>query len=145
MPGKLDEISRAIGAIETSVKAQDDRSKEDREERLREHRENQNRMGEIAQSTAASIAELSRTASQRWEETCRELASLRTAVTGQGHKLDEHAAAVSAIQPQVAALQLSRGRLVMLAAVGLIAISAILKAGAIGLSAVFTWGLSKIH
>lgn len=143
MVGKLDEISRAIGAIETSVKAQDDRSKEDREERLREHRENQSRMGEIAQSTAASIAELGRTAAQRWEDTCRELASLRTAVTQQGTKLDEHAAAVSAIQPQVAALQVSRGRIVAFASIGVLALWVIGQALTVGYQQLLAWAFKK--
>lgn len=82
MPGKLDEISRTIGAIETAIKELRRRADEDREIRDRWHAENR-----------AAIATLT-------------------------HKLDAHAAAVEMLRPAVAALEVSRSRLVALASLG---------------------------
>lgn len=136
MPGKLDEISRAIGAIETSVKAQDKRSDEDRDLANHRHNENQKAIGDLRQDTQRAISELSHTASDRWEDTTNTLNELR-------RDLLAHAAAVSTIQPQVAALQLSRGRLALLASIGLIAVSAILEAAKAFLAAALAWGFKK--
>jgi hypothetical protein len=82
MPGKLDEISRAIGSIETSVRELQRRADEDREIRDRWHAEN-----------LAAIAALTQ-------------------------KLDQHAIAVEAIRPSVAALELSRSKLAVWATIG---------------------------
>ena len=82
MPGKLDEISRVIGAIETSVREIRRRADEDREIRDRWHAENR-----------AAIALLTQ-------------------------KLDRHAAAVEMLRPTVAALELSRSKLVAWASIG---------------------------
>jgi len=82
MPGKLDEISRTIGAIETAIGELRRRADEDREIRDRWHAENR-----------AAIATLT-------------------------HKLDQHAAAVEMLRPAVAALEVSRSRLVALASLG---------------------------
>ncbi len=76
MPTRFDEISRAIGSIETSVRELQRRADEDREICDRWHSEN-----------GAAIAALTR-------------------------KLDQHAAAVEMMRPAVAALELSRSRLV---------------------------------
>jgi aminoglycoside phosphotransferase len=86
MPGKLDEISRAIGALETSVR--------ELKRRLDENRKVQ------AQRHAANAAAL------------RELAA----------KLDQHASAMAAIRPTVAALELSRSKLATWASIGLAAV-----------------------
>lgn len=82
MAGKLDEISRTIGAIETATRDLQRRADEDRDIRDRWHAE-----------TRAAIAALTR-------------------------KLDQHAAAVDAMRPAVAALELLRSRLVRLAMIG---------------------------
>jgi predicted RNase H-like nuclease (RuvC/YqgF family) len=82
MPGKLDEISRTIGAIETAIGELRRRADEDREIRDRWHAENR-----------AAIATLTQ-------------------------KLDHHADAVDMLRPAVAALEVSRSRLVALASLG---------------------------
>src|ERR1700733_5208519 len=82
MPGKLDEISRTIGAIETAIGELRRRADEDREIRDRWHAENR-----------AAIATLTQ-------------------------KLDHHAGAVEMLRPAVAALEVSRSRLVALASLG---------------------------
>lgn len=80
--GKLDEISRAIGAIETSIRELWRRADEDRETRDRWHAES------------------------------------RAAIAALAHKLDRHAAAVEMMRPAVAALVLSRSKLVTFASIG---------------------------
>lgn len=82
MPGKLDEISEAIGALRASVADIQRRMDENRELQDRRHKDN---------STAL-----------------RDLAT----------KLDQHAAAVATMQPAVAALVLSRSKLVAWASIG---------------------------
>lgn len=86
MPGKLDEISRSIGSLETSVRELKRRMDENRNPQARRHADN--------------------------SATLRELAE----------KLDQHAAAVAMIQPTVAALELSRSKLVTFASIGLAAV-----------------------
>jgi hypothetical protein len=86
MPGKLDEISRAIGSIETSVRELQRRADEDREIRDRWHTEN-----------LAAIAALTQ-------------------------KLDQHATAVEAMRPVVAALELSRSKLAAWASIGFVSV-----------------------
>jgi hypothetical protein len=83
MPGKLDEISRAIGAIETAIDQLRRRAEEDREIRDRWHAES------------------------------------RAAIAALTQKLDRHSAAVEAMRPAVAALELSRSRLAAWASIGL--------------------------
>lgn len=146
-PSKIDHLNdtlggllTAIGEFRSDIKTLYTRGSEDRRERQKEHRENQDRMGEIAQSTARAIAELGQTATDRWEETSREIISLRAAVTAQGEKLDEHAAAVSSQQSAIARLQLGRGKLAALASVGLFAMWVIWWA----LDAGLHWALDRI-
>jgi hypothetical protein len=86
MPGKLDEISRAIGSLETSVRDLKRRMDENRELQARRHADNSAALRELAE------------------------------------KLDQHAAAVAMIQPTVAALELSRSKLVAFASIGLAAV-----------------------
>lgn len=136
MPGRLDEISRAIGAIETSVRAQDKRSDEDRDLANRRHNENQSAIGDLRQDTQRSMSELSQTATERWNHTTEVLNELR-------RDLLAHAAAVSSIQPQVAALQITRGRLIMLASIGLVAVSVIIEAAKAFLAATLAWAFKK--
>jgi hypothetical protein len=82
MPGKLDEISRIVGAVETAIRELRRRADEDRDIRDRWHAENR-----------AAIATLTQ-------------------------KLDHHANAVEMLRPAVAALEVSRSRLVALASLG---------------------------
>jgi hypothetical protein len=82
MAGKLDEISRAIGSIETSILELQCRADEDRETRDRWYAESR-----------ATIAALSQ-------------------------KIDQHAAAVEAMRPAVAALELTRSKLAVWASIG---------------------------
>jgi hypothetical protein len=86
MPGKLDQISHAIGSLETSVRELRHRFDENRELQGRRHADNSAALRELAQ------------------------------------KLDRHAAAVAMIQPTVAALELSRSKLVTFASIGLAAV-----------------------
>ena len=65
----LGDFNKTLGEFSSDIKTLYRRAAEDRDERRREHSENQERMGEIAQSAAASIAELRPTATQRWDET----------------------------------------------------------------------------
>ena len=138
MAGKLDEISRAIGSIETGVKALSERADDDRDLAERRHEENQAAIGGLRQDTQRSMSELSQTATDRWTNTTDTLNELRRDVLA-------HAAAVSAIDPQVAALQILRGRLILFASLGVLVIFAIGHAIQSGLSAAVTWGLNKIH
>lgn len=82
MPGKLDEISEAIGALRASVAEIQRRMDENRALQDQRH---------IANTSAL-----------------RELAA----------KLDQHAAAVATMQPAVAALLISRSKLVAWASIG---------------------------
>jgi hypothetical protein len=86
MAGKLDQISHAIGSLETSVRELRRRFDENRELQARRHADNSAALRELAQ------------------------------------KLDRHAAAVAMIQPTVAALELSRSKLVTFASIGLAAV-----------------------
>jgi hypothetical protein len=100
MPGKLDEISRAIGSIETSVRELGRRADEDRAVGDRRHRDNL--------KAIESVAEI---AKQRDDKTT-------AAITGLGRKLDDHARAIATVQPAVAALELSRSKLAIWASIG---------------------------
>ena len=86
MPGKLDEISRTIGAVETAIRELRRRADEDREISDCWHAENR-----------AAIATLTQ-------------------------KLDHHAGAVEMLRPAVAALEVSRSRLVALASLGFVGV-----------------------
>jgi hypothetical protein len=59
MPGKLDEISRAIGSLETSVHALNRRMEETRELQARRHADNSTALRELAEKLdqhAAAVA-----------------------------------------------------------------------------------------
>jgi len=82
MPGKLDEISRAIGSLETSVHELQRRIDENRELQGRRHADN-----------AAALRDLA-------------------------IKLDQHVTSVEMMRPMVAALELSRSKLMTWASIG---------------------------
>jgi hypothetical protein len=82
MPGKLDKISRAIGALETGVHELQRRNDENRRLQAQRHADN-----------AAALRDLAQ-------------------------KLDQQSAAVEAIRPTVAALELSRTKLTTWATIG---------------------------
>ena len=135
----LSEFNKTIGEFSSDIKTLYRRAAEDREERKREHAENQARMGEIAQSAAASIAELRRTATKRWDETgqaverlsdetkelSRKIDDQSRKLDDQSLKLDEHAATVSQQQKTISGLQMGRGKLAFLASVGVLALTVI--------------------
>lgn len=98
MSGKLDEISRAIGSLETSVFAL------------------QRRMDDNS-ATLQRLAE----------------------------KLDRHAAAVEAIRPSIAALELSRSRLTATASIGIAAIMVFGWIVEAGIKWTVTWMLSHFQ
>lgn len=96
MAGKLDEISRAIGALETSVRELKRRMDESGKLQARRHAD-----------SAAALRELAK-------------------------KLDHHAAAVAAIRPAVAALEVARSKVATWASIGIagvIVLGWILEAG----------------
>ena len=104
MAGKLDEISRTIGAVETSVRELRRRAEEDRDIRERWFEENR-----------AAIAALTR-------------------------KLDQHAAAVAAMRPTIAALEMSRSKLATWASIG---ITVVVVLGWV-VEAVFKYALARM-
>jgi hypothetical protein len=89
MPGKLDQISVAVGALSEGIKNINARMDENRDLQSQRHREN-----------SAAMATLTRK------------------VDDQGRKLDEHAAAVASMRPTVAALEVSRSKLAAWASIG---------------------------
>lgn len=109
----LADIRETLGGFGNAIKHIEDRAKEDRDLRSRQHEQNQQAMGELRQATAGSIAELRKVATERWGETTK-------AVQEQGRKLDEHAAAVSAMQQ---GSPLSKLRLGVFAAIGLFTVT----------------------
>jgi len=86
MAGKLDQISRAIGSLETSVRELKRRMDDSKKLEARRHADN-----------AAALRELAQ-------------------------KLDQHAAAVAAIRPAVAALEVARTKLATWASIGIAAV-----------------------
>ncbi len=86
MPGKLDQISHAIGALETSVGELQRRMDENRDLQTQRHADNSAALRQLAE------------------------------------KIDLHAAAVAAIRPTVAALELSRSKLATWASIGFAAV-----------------------
>ena len=58
MTGKLDDISLAIGQIQSDIKTLFKRADEDRAEQDERHKANQDSMGETRQATQKAIAEL---------------------------------------------------------------------------------------
>jgi uncharacterized protein involved in exopolysaccharide biosynthesis len=89
MPGKLDEISRAIGSLETSVRELQRRHDENRELQARRHADNSATLRALAEKLDQHAA-----------------------------KLDQHTASVEMIRPTVAALELSRAKLATWASLG---------------------------
>lgn len=140
---KLDEISRAIGAIETSIKTQDARSAEDRVTADRRHDENQKAIGDVRQDMQRAMSELSTTASTRWEATTDALNELRSDLLAHAVAVSTIQPQVAAIQPQIAALQTSRSRLVALATIGLIVIIGFVEGAKAVLVAGLAWGFKK--
>jgi septal ring factor EnvC (AmiA/AmiB activator) len=111
MAGKLDEISRAIGSLETAVIG----------------------LGSDIKEVKQSIEKNRELQSVRHKENREDIAELKRDVREQGEKLDQHANSVSA-------LQVSRGRLVGLASVGLLALWLIGRAIEAGLQ----WVVGRI-
>ncbi len=116
MAGKLDDISRLLGNLETKVDGIKERSEEDRAISDRRHAENQR-----AIAAAAATAEELRTIVEPLSET------------------------VQAMQPTVRALAVSRSKLASLAGLGLLILSAIGWLGDALIKALFTWTLSHLH
>ena len=146
----LGDFNKTLGEFSSDIKTLYRRAAEDRDERRREHSENQERMGEIAQSAAASIAELRQTATKRWDETGQaverlsdETKELTRKIDDQSRKLDEHAATVSQQQKSISGLQLGRGKLLFLASVGMFALTAVGWAAQEGIKWAFAFVLKK--
>jgi len=96
MAGRLDEISRVLGSIETSIKELSGRAAEDRRERDREHVQNQ-----------------------------KAIAGLSAALADRAQKFDDYTqrtdgrlSALEMLQPIVTGLQMTRAKLTTLASIG---------------------------
>lgn len=87
----LMQIREQMGRFHSDIRTLFQRAAEDRVQHEREHRENQTSMGELRQSTTASIAELR-------QATMQSLNALSAEVQTQSRKLDLHAADVKAIR-----------------------------------------------
>lgn len=95
MPGKLDEISRLLGSIETSIGELARRAREDRTQRDREHQENQQGIAGVKDA----LEQRSRKFDEFARKTDRRISALELLPSG--------------------GLQMSRGRLAVLASIGL--------------------------
>ena len=111
MPGKLDEISLAIGQIQSDIKTLFRRADEDRAEQDERHRANQDAMGETRDATQKAIGEL------------------RQAIRG------EVRAAMAGATPS---MPMTRTRLAVLASVGLVTLWVIGRVIEAGFSWVIT-------
>ena len=105
---------------------------ENRKVQDKRHSDNQESFSEIRQSTQQAVSELRQVAADRYSDTTRALEKL-------SFELREHAEAVSLIRPQVAALQVGRTRLLLLASVGLLAIFVVGRALETALQTGMTW------
>jgi DNA repair exonuclease SbcCD ATPase subunit len=151
MPSKLDALIEFMGECRKGIKNLEERAAEDREQhareqeqRAREHQQNQEAISTLAQAQQSSMSELRRSAVDRWDSTTAEIAGLR-------EDLREHAETVRTIQPKLAAiepkiadLQMGRGKLAALAAVGFAALFAIGKALEMALAPLIAWIVNKI-
>jgi chromosome segregation ATPase len=134
MPGRLDELSVAIGEIKASLRTLFQRAEEDRAQRAREHADNQRALGGLRQDTQKAIGELRQVATDRYSETTKAVEGFTEELGELRQELRNHAAAVSNMQPQIASLQTSRGRLATFAAIGVLALWAVGRAIEAGIS-----------
>jgi hypothetical protein len=111
MAGKLDEISRAIGSLETAVTG----------------------LGSDIQDVKLSIDRNREVQSVRHKENRQDIAELKRDVREQGEKLEQHGNSVSA-------LQVSRGKLMTLASVGLLTLWLVGRA----IEAALQWAVGRI-
>lgn len=124
------QVSKDIGNIQSSLITLFKRADEDRETQRSNHQANQQSLGELRNGTQKAIAELRRTATARYGR-------MERALDGLTGELRHHAATVSRIQAAEAKAierrsaeraateatsEMSRNRLMALAAVGLLAI-----------------------
>jgi chromosome segregation ATPase len=143
MPSRLDDLSVAIGDIKASLRTLFERGREDREQRSRDHRDNQRALGELRQDTQRAISELQQTATNRYSETTRAVEGFTAELGELRQELRNHAAAVTNMQPQIQSLQVSRGKLVTLAGVGVLALWLVAKAIELGVQQIFAWAFKK--
>src|SRR5690349_14582466 len=128
MPGKLDDISEAIGQLRAQL-AEVMRRQDHRDLAVEQHhKENQESARLMRTDMQGALSELRDTANKRYEESVHAMADLTLEVKGQGDKLDEHAREVKRMQPQIAALQMGRGKLAILAAIGVGALAVVVWA-----------------
>src|SRR6185437_7932370 len=119
---KLDEISEAIGGLRAAVRElirRADRSDETGESR---HRENQSALGDMRQGMQVAISDLRDASNRRYEETAHAIAELTLEVKSQGDKLEEHARGIGT-RPDLAALSIGRGKLMLLAGLGMVTLT----------------------
>ena len=104
-------LRECIGEFREAIKALKVRGQEDRDRAERRHSDLQAMIGDLRQTTSASIAEQRRVESEHWDKTTSGLEALSEAVGGHGAKLDAHARLLGSLQS-------SRGRLMILASIG---------------------------
>ena len=107
-PNKLDDVSVAIGQIQAEIKTLFKRADEDRDTQKGHHEANQQAMGQLRDGTQSAIGELRGTATKHYDQTTRALEDLTREVK-----------ALTA-RPPAEIGGMSRGRLALLASIGLV-------------------------
>jgi len=123
MVGKLDEISRILGAIETSIEELKERSREDRTERDREHGQNQKSIADMRDGLA---------------ERARNFDDYTL-------KTDKRISALEMLQPIVTGLQMTRAKLTTLASIGFAVVVIVGWMFEAVIKWFVTWALSHWH
>lgn len=127
MAGKLDDISEAIGALRAGMSALERAVATLADQQVSLHRDNQRAIGGLGDNLAAHA---------RKDE---------AALAEIDRKLGNDDVILTRIQPQLAALQANRARILWFAGLGLIVLVMVGRAIEIGLGAAATWLFSHWH
>jgi hypothetical protein len=152
---RLDDLSVAIGDIQSSLRTLFKRADEDREDQAKRHAANQEAIGELRQTLQLSNSELRQSAVDRWNaataaiEQVAKIATARddtmtTALADLSRELKEHSDVVANMEPRITSLQISRGKLAALAGVGILSLWVIGQAAEAGFNQLLAWAFKKI-
>ena len=154
-PSGLDELSVAIGDIQASIRSLFKRADEDRDTQAKHHVANQLAIGALRGDMQTANSELRQSAIERWQgaeaaiDRVAEIATkrddeMKSALSDLARELKEHSDVVANMEPKIATLQLSRGRLAGLAAVGMLALTVVARAIEMGITQLVAFAFRKL-
>jgi hypothetical protein len=151
---RLDDLSVAIGNIQSSLQTLFKRADEDRETQARRHDANQKAIGDLRNDMQSANSELRRSAVERWDgataaiERVAQVATTRddtmtAALADLSRELKEHSDVVANMEPKITSLQISRGKIAALAGVGILSLWVIGQAAEAGFNQLLAWAFKK--